>query len=230
MRILATQINYYDSDLYNLIFPYISEERQYRLKKYFFAEDQIRLLVGELFLRISAIYYWGIDNKAICFNYNEYGKPQFQNFSDFHFNISYSDQWVVIVLDHSPVGIDIEQVRPIDLALADYFFTEKEIHQLFMQPIEYRINYFYKLWTLKESYIKAVGKGLSIPLQSFSFDLSFENINFQTNLEDDIEWSFKQYQLHSNYEMAVSSTHKDFPEKIQIVPLLSLINKIKLIE
>lgn len=230
MKIVATKIDRFDSTLRHLILPYISEERKNRIIRYLFIEDQIRSLVSELLLRISAVGQWGIEHETISFDYNDYGKPQFRNYPDFHFNISHSGQWVAIALDYSPVGIDIEQIRPIDFTLAKHFFTNEEIQQLLSQPIEYRINFFYKLWTLKESYIKAVGRGSSLPLQSFSFDLTHEDIRLQTALEDDHNWFFKQYQINSNYELAVSGFHKDIPEHIQIISLSSLISQIKLIE
>ncbi len=70
-----------------------------------------------------------------------------------------------------PVGVDIEKIRPIDFAIAERFFTASEYRLLMDTAEQERLQLFYTLWTLKESYIKFVGKGLSIPLDSFAIEL-----------------------------------------------------------
>lgn len=86
----------------------------------------------------------------------------------FKFNISHSGAWVVCAIADTEVGIDVEEIKPIDFSVSQCFFSKREHQQLMMQREELRLAYFYNLWTMKESYIKCKGKGLSIPLNSFT--------------------------------------------------------------
>ncbi|MDR1059826.1 MAG: 4'-phosphopantetheinyl transferase superfamily protein, partial [Clostridiales bacterium] len=87
-----------------------------------------------------------------------------------HFNISHSGRHVVCALCDAPVGIDVEIVRPIDMNIANRFFSADERGRLFSEPADGhgRLELFYSIWTRKESFIKMTGEGLSRPLGSFS--------------------------------------------------------------
>lgn len=69
-----------------------------------------------------------------------------------------------------PLGLDVEAAgRPVDLALARRFFAQSEADALFALPQADRARRFFALWTLKESFLKATGLGLALPLDAFSF-------------------------------------------------------------
>nr|WP_159065816.1 4'-phosphopantetheinyl transferase superfamily protein [Gorillibacterium timonense] len=103
------------------------------------------------------------------FGKNEYGKPFFENERSIHFNLSHSGDWVVAVMGSQPVGIDVEQMKEMDYhSIARSFFAIDEYNDLLEQPANKQLDYFYSLWTRKESYIKQRGLGLSIPLDSFA--------------------------------------------------------------
>ena len=215
MEIVALRIEEIDQILCDRLSTYLSPDRRSMLDKFKFLGDRLRSLFSELLVRTYAIEKWGMVNHDICFVKNKYGKPAIFGFPQFHFNISHSGHWVVVVFDHLPVGIDIEEIVQIDLAVADYCFSQKEKAQLYEQPETSNLSYFYKLWTLKESYMKAVGKGLSIPPQSFSLSFIGEKIRFQSNT-DKAYWYFHQYVLDVGYELAVCAQHSKFPEQIHI--------------
>ena len=80
-----------------------------------------------------------------------------------HFNRSDSGAFVVCAVDQQPIGVDIEQILPVDMAMADIVFTDLEKDHLYAAVTEqHRLARFYTLWTLKESYLKALGKGLYV--------------------------------------------------------------------
>lgn len=66
---------------------------------------------------------------------------------------------MVCVVHDDTVGVDIESIGPFDLRLAKELFTEEEYQEVLVN--EDSLAAFYDIWTLKESYIKAVGQGLS---------------------------------------------------------------------
>ncbi|GAB1109260.1 MAG: 4'-phosphopantetheinyl transferase superfamily protein [Shewanella algae] len=118
-----------------------------------------------------------------CFDYGPQGKPrlcdeQFQQ-TQLHFNLSHSGDWLLLALLKHPspelqLGVDIERLRmrtAIDTVMRHYF-APFELQQLRNLDDATRREAFFDLWALKESYIKATGKGLAQPLDGFAFDLS----------------------------------------------------------
>ena len=94
---------------------------------------------------------------------NAYGKLYIEN-AEFCFNLSHCGNYVVASEGKRENGIDIEESQVHDLELAKHFFNEDEYNKLLQQGEEHS---FSRIWTLKECYIKTLGKGLSIPLNSF---------------------------------------------------------------
>lgn len=101
-----------------------------------------------------------IDGKI---QYNRYGKPLINGID---FNISHSGNYVVLVIGNSEIGIDIEYKKERNIELIEKFFTEQE--QQFIKSANDPLLAFYQVWTLKEAYLKAVGKGLYKKLSSFT--------------------------------------------------------------
>ncbi len=138
------------------------------------ARAQVRYLVSEI---------TGLDPGAFSFTRNDHGKPaldsQLPDLGGMKFNLSHCRGAVVcgFCLDHD-IGVDMEDLgRRVDLAVADRFFSPREA--AWVRAREGAGNQrFLDIWTLKEAYIKARGKGLAIPLTSFSFDLAGEGIKF----------------------------------------------------
>lgn len=91
---------------------------------------------------------------------NENGKPYLTAAPDVHFSLSHSAAWAVCAVSDHPVGVDIQQCRSFKPNIADRFFHPDEVQYLSsLSPAE-RENAFYTLWALKESYVKADGRGL----------------------------------------------------------------------
>ena len=77
-------------------------------------------------------------------------------------------RWVVCAISQTAVGVDVEQVRPFDLVLAWRFFHRHECAALAVQPAAAQHDYFFRLWTAKEAYMKALGLGFQRDMASFS--------------------------------------------------------------
>ncbi|MEF2755615.1 MAG: 4'-phosphopantetheinyl transferase superfamily protein, partial [Agathobaculum butyriciproducens] len=100
---------------------------------------------------------------------NENGKPYLTAAPDVHFSLSHSAAWAVCAVSDHPVGVDIQQRRSFKPNIADRFFHPDEVQYLSsLSPAE-RENAFYTLWALKESYVKADGRGLRL-LRQFCVD------------------------------------------------------------
>jgi 4'-phosphopantetheinyl transferase len=204
-----------DSNLENVAFNsllnYVSEDKKVQIHKFYHFEDSQRALIGNVLSRYALCKNLNIKNIDITFEKNEYGKPFLLGVDKIHFNISHSGNWVVCAISDYPVGIDVETIKPTDFEIAKRFFSKYEYTALKSQPDDQKQTYFFKLWTLKESYIKAVGKGLSIPLDSFT--ISVENsaiINSDETLSD---YSLYHSSLDSSSFYAICSKNNDSHEK-----------------
>lgn len=122
-------------------------------------DDKIRCLAVTLLLD-EALAEYGLKEKEMIYSQNEYKKPYFAD-SNVHFNLSHSGNFVAAAVSDTEIGIDIEQISDINMNIAKRFFTENEYSHI------KSIDDFFKIWVLKESFIKAIGKGLACPLNSF---------------------------------------------------------------
>lgn len=193
---------------------YLSEEKCQRLSQFIRKEDFLRSLVADLLIRVMLAKHLNLRNTDIKILTNSYGKPFLEGHS-LEFNVSHSGEWIAAVVNHSPVGIDVEKIQPLELDIARRFFTEKECEELAAKNEYEKNQYFFDLWTLKESYIKACGQGLSIPLSSFSFSVVGEKIFFENDHSQGLFY-FRQYHVHEQYKLAVCSSTGDFPLKVEI--------------
>ncbi len=181
----------------------VSVERQMRVEKYLKAEDKIRSLLAEILLRYVLNIHNPVNLKELEFGYNEYGKPRIKNVEDLFFNLSHSGDWIICGIGNSNIGVDVEEHKRINFDIAERFYTREEYNLLIRTPKDDQLSMFYKLWTLKESYIKAVGKGLGIPLNSFSFKLCNNDIELYVNDIRCKEYCFTSLSLDPLHSMSI---------------------------
>ena len=112
----------------------------------------------------------GIEGEVVVEN-GLWDKPRLVSPQGVHFNLSHSGGWTVVALSDNEVGVDIQQVKPLDMRLAKRFFTENEWRQI-EGAGDGAAELFYRLWTVKEAYLKALGTGLNRPLNSFTVRLT----------------------------------------------------------
>jgi 4'-phosphopantetheinyl transferase len=155
----------------------LSESERQRRSRFVFAHDQHCFLVTRALLRTVLSRYIGdVTPAEWIFAPNVHGRPEIVNdhpaAKRVSFNISHTRNLVVLALTHSrELGVDTENVRrAAPLEIADRFFAAAEVASLHALPPEAQPRRFFEYWTLKESYIKARAMGLSIPLDTLSFD------------------------------------------------------------
>jgi 4'-phosphopantetheinyl transferase len=203
----------------------LPETLQKKIDSFKFYTDKQRSLMGHLMVHWFYAKELNLDFFQMEFDYNEHEKPSLKNFPNAHFNISHSGDWVVVAFSDCSVGIDIEKNKGNRLAVAKRFFTKEELDDLFaFAEEEQRIAYFYQLWTLKESYLKAIGKGISMSLNSFSFKKYFSDFRLRFSSED-MAYQFIAYQIHSEYSCSLCSKYISKPkmEKFSISNLKFLL-------
>jgi 4'-phosphopantetheinyl transferase len=155
----------------------LNEEEAARASRFYFERDRTRFTVARAALRSVLAQYLGIAPVDIHFRYGPQGKPDLSlehSASPLKFNLSHSGDYALLgVTRRAELGVDIELIRP-DFGtheIAERFFSSSESRLLLDLPEEQRCESFFHCWTRKEAYIKALGGGLSIPLDSF--DVAF---------------------------------------------------------
>ncbi len=178
-------------------------------KKYFtVARGVLRWILGQ---------YLSIPPKDIKFYYGEYGKPYLSKAGQNHllqFNLSHAgDMIVCAVTQGQPIGVDIECIQ----AQVDYetitkrFFSSNEFEALLALPPNERQAGFFRLWTRKEAFVKAIGKGLSFPFRDFSVTLDQEKgkiLHIRNSTQRANKWSLIPFMPAAGYIGALAVAKK----------------------
>jgi 4'-phosphopantetheinyl transferase len=221
-----------DESLFPALLALVSEERRQRAGRFLRREDAWRSVLGEALARLCIGLREKCPPHEVRFALGEKEKPfaagrlqdgLFNQALKTEFNISHSGEWVVCALDDRPVGIDVERIHAIDFAIAKRFFSAREYEDLTRFTGEAKTGRFFDYWTLKESYIKAIGRGLSCPLGSFT--VVFESTRITMNAEGELPLLFfRQYDLGAGYKCALCASHEKFPEELVHIKLSELIS------
>lgn len=153
----------------------LSADERKRAARFHFERDRRRYALARGYLRQVLSRYTGTGAAALRFDYGPQGKPFLADAPDFAFNLSHSHECALIAVGGvAEIGVDVEWMRPdIDLpALARRFFAAAEVAELEGLPETQRVEGFFRCWTRKEAFIKAVGQGLSCPLDRFRVTLT----------------------------------------------------------
>ena len=179
-----------DPELFARGLSTVSEQRREKLAR-LRAEGARLLSLGAALLLDRMLIDAGLP-PAGPFALGEQGKPYLPDRPDVHFSLSHSGTWVLCALSDAELGCDVEGPRRFDPALARHFFHPDETAWLFSLPPREQDAAFLRLWTLKESYLKAVGLGLSLPLDAFR--ILPEGGDFALTLQEDARpWALRSF-------------------------------------
>ena len=158
-------------------------------------DKRLSLATGILLDRGLAAY--GLCERNAVVVYGENGKPRLPQYPHIHFNLSHSGSRAMAVFADVETGCDIEQMQKANLKLAQKFFTPKEYAYIAEQEEgEQQDETFCRLWTLKESFIKAVGDGPVLPLNSFEMTIRI------SQTVDRASYYFEEYRLEGYFAAA----------------------------
>ena len=209
-------------------------EEQVQQQRFRFEKGRHEYLVTRALVRTVLSRYADVDPRDWRFSKNYYGRPAIASplgLPPLRFNLSHTDGLIVCLVGlEREIGIDVENLeRPGEtIEIADRFFSPIEATTLRAQPVASQHYRFFEYWTLKESYIKARGMGVSLPLEQFSFLLhpgQPVRIAFDPRMQDDPEsWQFNQFRPSPQHLMAVGIRRKDEPDlTIQITRTIPLV-------
>lgn len=133
-----------------------------------------------------------------------HGKPYLENYPQIHFNISHCKGRVVCAVGDEVVGIDVEQIHPYKDGVLRKVLSPIEKEQMETAAEVLKQELFFRFWTLKESYVKAVGCGITVPLTEISFRLGEEG-SVAGNYPG---WRFWQMKMAGDYILSVCTAEE----------------------
>jgi phosphopantetheine--protein transferase-like protein len=142
----------------------LSEQEMAKSRRFRFPRDRKSYIVVHGFLRLMVGKYLGLSPEILAFNYSLKGKPSISGYSrKIFFNLSHSSGVSVLAFDPDhEIGVDIEKIDEgfEYLPIVQHFFSKGE-KQYIQRSEEDGVKRFYEIWTRKEAYLKAVGKGIT---------------------------------------------------------------------
>ncbi|MFQ3458964.1 4'-phosphopantetheinyl transferase superfamily protein [Bradyrhizobium sp. UFLA01-814] len=189
------------------------DERQQE-RRFRFDRDRARYLQTRALVRTVLSRYEPIDPKDWAFSVNPYGRPEIDEtkteVAGLCFNVSHTAGLIALAVARSRgIGIDVENifVRESPLDVARQVFTAAELAECGRLPPEQQLDRFFQHWTFKESYIKARGMGVSLPLRKVDVRLERDGLvelQIAPDLSDDpARWQFWQLRPAQEYLLAI---------------------------
>lgn len=179
-----------------------------RASGYHFEKDRLTCIVSRGILKLILGSYISRIAEDVIICIDKYGKPYIES-DNLSFNLSHSGDAVLYsVTSGRNVGVDIQHMREIDSMddIVERFFSEDEISDYRSLPEHLKKEGFYNCWSRKEAYIKALGLGLSYPLDSFTVSLiPGSDVKLLNDKSNDIsQWSLKGLPVFPEYAAAVA--------------------------
>ncbi|MDA1316148.1 MAG: 4'-phosphopantetheinyl transferase superfamily protein [Acidobacteria bacterium] len=200
----------------------LSADERERAARFRFDKHRRRFTVARGILRTLLGRYLEREPQDLTLGYSDHGKPFLAGTPepDLRFNLSHSHDLALFAFTAGrDIGIDVEQIRPdrSTREIAERFFSRREVEALFALPTEQQTAGFFRCWTRKEAYIKAKGKGMSIPLNSFAASLSPEQpaslLWVQDHAEEPARWILHEPRAGSGFAACLAAEHQ--PTKFQ---------------
>lgn len=214
--------------------PILTRDETDRADRFLFDHLQYRFIVSRGALRVLLARYLGGAPAGIRLRYGSKGKPFLEN-PELQFNASHSSGLALFGFTRGcELGIDVERIRPLTeiREIAGQFFCPEEASELMSLSPDERTQSFFLCWTRKEAYIKAVGDGLWLPLDSFRVALkSSDPPRFHHLGESQTEaqaWTLHNLEPAPQYAAALA--YRDRPRSVRLFPVIEPEALLRLLE
>jgi len=221
LKIYYAKINEFSDAEMQQAMQLLPEERVERLKRVKIKKNQIQSISAGLLLEY-ALSRQGLSSRELTFLKNADGKPYIAECPMLHYNLSHARDYVALVIDEQPVGIDVEGLRIGYQKLVERFFSVDEVQ--FLQEC-WSDERFTKLWTRKESYLKATGYGMRMPLDGFSTleERALTNEKMcEGMIEADAVYYLASQPLEEGYWLSVCRKNEPLVLEQGILPLIKV--------
>lgn len=168
----------------------VSTEQVLKKEQHFHAHSLLSRCLGE-----QGVSYTPGETPVVL---GEHGKPSLAEYPELHYNISHSEGIAAAMISPYECGVDCERIRSFEPRVMKRVFSDREREAVENAPESRRELLFFSLWTLKEAYVKAIGRGLTFPMRQAEF--SIEDGDIQTALTG---CSFTLYIIGGEFALSV---------------------------
>ena len=190
----------------------LSADEHARVARMHFPEDRNQQLVTRGMVRqVLSLYVPGVAPAGWSFERNTHGRPAISGASeaarDLRFNLAHTPGLVALaVARDAEVGVDVERAdKRAPLAVARRYFSAAEVAAMEALPAEDQARRFRRLWTLKESYLKATGTGVAGGLGSMTFHIEPQGVRFERVADAAASrWVFREFQVDGEFLLALA--------------------------
>ena len=205
-----------DEQLYRSLYTGLDVSRRAKADRFRFEKDK-RLSVAAGALLQYALQMENVREPS--FDVTSNGKPYLVGEESLHFNLSHSEGMVMCAIAEKEVGCDVEKKAVLNRRLAEYVMTEYELDRIYgLEKDTEQQEMFFRLWTLKESYMKATGFGIGLEPKSFGMITRKDRVKV-TPPVDEREFYFKEYFVDDGYCYSCCSLSEMFCETMTEVSL-----------
>lgn len=205
-----------DKKLYKRLYESLDASRRAKADYFLFEKDK-RLSVAAGALLAIALQKEGIWHPTMKIGAN--GKPYLAGEEKLYFNLSHSENRVMCAVAEMEVGCDVEKVTEVDYRLAEYVMTVSELEQIYKaEKKSEQENIFFRFWTLKESYMKATGLGISLEPGTFCIVSEMNKLKVEPPV-DNRRFYFKEYFMEDGYCYSCCSLINEFCDRMMEVDL-----------
>jgi len=176
MLYIFDEMDSLDDGFMERVMPLLSEERQEKIKRLRSPLSKKASAVVYLLLRLALAELYGI-NEAVVFGYAKNEKPVLRDYRHIHFNLSHCKNAAACVVCDSEVGVDVQHISPVTDKVARRVLTEKEFKAFISS--DFRDEFFCETWTIKESFIKKTGQGITTELRGIEAENVADRMTFK---------------------------------------------------
>jgi 4'-phosphopantetheinyl transferase len=208
------------------LLDWLTADEQARASRFRFEKHRQSFIVGRGLLRVILGRYLSLEPSQLQFSYNAHGKPSLaETFGNeaMQFNVSHSHEVALYAFTRDRrIGIDVEHIRPVPDAdhIVERFFSDRESALFQSLAIDCKEAAFFRGWTQKEAYLKAIGEGLAYPLRNVEVSLSPHGPAQLLSIENDPEaahqWYFQDLQPVPHYMAALAVEQR--PNEVSMQP------------
>ena len=215
MKLYALNVRWLDEDhTFSMLLNFVSEDRRKKTLAFRYAKDRALSLGAGLLLNLAIAREAPGMRMPPEIRMGEYGRPFLAENGAPSYSLSHSGEYAVCAIGPETVGVDIEKIGTADEAVARRCFLTSELQRV-MRDGTVNAERFYSLWTLKESYIKFIGTGLSLdPLRFEILDTHPMRV-----MREGVEMPchFKLYEELAGYKLALCMESDHFPDRAHVI-------------